>query len=127
MDDEFETGAAAGSAADDIEAKTLTSQVAGLIEDVRLLAHAEIEYYRAKLSINMLATKRLLTLFGIAIIFATTAIIALILGLLLILSHYLGPVAATAIVTGSALLIAVITMNMAVKRARKLPLDEHDA
>jgi uncharacterized membrane protein YqjE len=127
LDDEFQPAAAAGSAADDIEAKTLTSQVTGLIEDVRILAHAEVEYYRAKLSVNMAATKRLLTLFGIAIIFATTAIIALILGLLLILSDYLGPVAATAIVTGSALLVAMVMMRMAITRARKLPLDENDA
>jgi hypothetical protein len=46
---------------------------------------------------------------------------------LLILSDYLGPLAATGIVTGLALLVATIMMNMAVKRARKLPLDENDA
>ena len=53
-------------------------------------------------------------------------VIALILGMLLILSDYLGPWAATAIVTGSALLITIITMKMAINRARKLPLDETD-
>lgn len=127
LDDEPLSEEPVAPVAGEAESKTLTSQVTDLIEDVRILAHAEVEYYRAKLSVNMVATKRLLTLFGIAIICGTTAIIALILGLLLILSDYLGPLAATAIVTGSALLIAVITMNMAVKRARKLPLDENDA
>lgn len=127
LDDEPLSEEPVAPGAGEAESKTLTSQVTDLIEDVRILAHAEVEYYRAKLSVNMVATKRLLTLFGIAIISGTTAIIALILGLLLILSDYLGPLAATAIVTGSALLIAVITMNMAVKRARKLPLDENDA
>ena len=127
LDDEHLSEEPVAPVAGEAEAKSLTSQVTDLIEDVRILAHAEVEYYRAKLSVNLAATKRLLTLFGIAIICGTTAIIALILGLLLILSEYLGPVAATGIVTGAALLIAAITMNMAVKRARKLPLDENNA
>lgn len=127
LDDERLPEETVAPVADEAGVKSLTSQVTDLIEDVRILAHAEVEYYRAKLSVNMAATKRLLTLFGIAIIFATTAIIALILGLLLIVSDYLGPLAATAIVTGMALLIASVTMSMAIKRARKLPLDENDS
>ena len=113
--------------ADEAAVKSLTSQVTDLIEDVRILARAEVEYYRVKLSVNMAATKRVLALAGIAIICATMAVIALILGLLLILSDYFGPVAATGIVTGSTLLVAVITMGMAIKRAKRLPLDENDA
>jgi len=127
LDDEHLAEETNASAADEAEAKTLTTQVTDLIEDVRLLAHAEVEYYRAKLSVNMAATKRILTLFGMAVTFGTTAIIALILGLLLILSDHVGPLAATGIVTGMALLVAVLLMNMAVKGARKLPLDENDA
>lgn len=127
LDDEPIAKESAASAANEAEAKTLTSQVTGLIEDVRLLAHAEVEYYRVKLSVNMAATKRILTLFGIAVICGSTAVITLILGLLLILANYLGPIAATAIVTGAALLIATILMNMAIKGAKKLPLDENDA
>ncbi|WP_417617664.1 phage holin family protein [Parasphingorhabdus sp.] len=127
LDEEPTPEESAASAADQAEAKTLTSQVSDLIEDVRLLAHAEVEYYRVKLSVNMAATKRILTLFGIALICGSMAIITLILGLLLILSNYFGPIAATAIVTGVALLIATVMMNMAIKGAKKLPLDEHDA
>lgn len=127
LDEERVPDDTADPAADQPDAKTLTSQVTDLIEDVRLLAHAEVEYYRVKLSVNMAATKRIMTLFGLALICGSTAVVALILGLLLILSNYLGPVAATAIVTGAALLIAVLSMNMAVRRARKLPLDENDA
>lgn len=127
MDDERLPEDMTAPVADEAEAKSLSSEVSGLIEDVRILAHAEVEYYRTKLSVNMAATKRLLTLFGIAIIFGTMAIIALILGALLVLSDYFGPLAATGIVTGSALLIATVMMGMAIKRARKLPLDEHDA
>jgi len=127
LDEERLSDDAATSFADEAEPKSLKSQVTGLIEDVRILAHAEVEYYRAKLSINMAATKRVVVLAGVAIISGTTAIIALILGLLLILSDYLGPIAATAIVTGAALLVAATTMGMAIKRAKRLPLDENDA
>ncbi|CAO1652405.1 phage holin family protein [Parasphingorhabdus sp. NYA22] len=127
LDEERLSDDAAASFADEAEPKSLKSQVTGLIEDVRILAHAEVDYYRAKLSINMAATKRVVVLAGVAIISGSTAIIALILGLLLILSDYLGPIAATAIVTGAALLIAAITMGMAIKRAKRLPLDENDA
>lgn len=127
LDDERLPDDAAASLAGEAEPKSLKSQVTGLIEDVRILAHAEIEYYRAKLSVNMAATKRVVALAGIAIIFGSMAIIALILGILLVLSDYVGPLAATGIVTGSALLVAAITMGMAIKRAKKLPLDENNA
>ncbi len=108
------------------EDETIASQVSNLIDDVRSLAQAEIEYYRVKLSVNMAATKTVLLLFSVAIIVGVTGAVALILGMLLILSHYWGPVAATGLLTGSALLVTTVLLNMAIKRARKLPLDEND-
>ncbi|MEH6789694.1 phage holin family protein [Parasphingorhabdus sp.] len=127
LDEESLLDDSAATAGQSADAKTLTSQVSELIEDVRILALAEAEYYRAKLSVNLVATKRVLLLFGMSIIFGTGALVALILGTLLILAKYLGPLAATAVVTGSSLLIAAVLMGMATRRARKLPLDEHDA
>lgn len=126
LDDERLAEEAGAPVTDEAEAKTLSSQFTDLIDDVRILAYTEVEYYRAKLSVNLAATKRILLLFGIGLIFGTMAIIALILGVLLVLSEYLGPMAATGIVTGAALLIAALLMRMAIKRARKLPLDEND-
>ncbi|WP_417609023.1 phage holin family protein [Parasphingorhabdus sp.] len=127
MDEERLADEIAASIAEEEEAKTLTKQVTDLIDDARNLALVEVEYYKTKLSVNMAATKRILTMFGIGLICGTMAIIALILGLLLIIAEYLGPVAATAIVTGTALLIAAILMKKAVNAAKKLPLDENDA
>ncbi len=108
------------------EEESIPSQVSNLLDDVRNLAQAEIEYYRVKLSVNMAATKTVLLLFSVAIIVGVTGAVALILGILLILSHYWGPVAATGLLTGSALLVTTVLLNMAIKRARKLPLDEND-
>ena len=127
LDDERPPGEAAGNGAGEAGVKSLTSQVTDLIEDVRVLARAEVEYYRTKLSLNLAATKRVLLLFTVAVVVGIMAIIALILGLLLVLSDHFGPLAATGIVTGSALLIASVTMGMAIKRARKLPLDENSS
>jgi len=106
--------------------KPLKLQIADLVEDARALAIAELEYYRTKLSINMAATKTVLTLFAISVTMGLTAIVALILGILLIVSSYLGPLAATGIVTGTTLFVTTILMSMAIKRARKLPLDENE-
>lgn len=105
--------------------KPLKLQVSDLVEDARALALAEVEYYKTKLSVNMAATKTVLILFGIAVTMGLTAIIALILGFLLIADFYLGPIAATGIVTGAFLLIAAILAKMAINRARKLPLSEN--
>jgi len=105
--------------------KPLKLQVSDLVEDARALALAEVEYYKTKLSVNMAATKTVLALFGIAVTMALTAIVALILGLLLIADYYLGPIAATALVTGSFILIAAILGKIAINRARKLPLSEN--
>ncbi|MGB5725349.1 MAG: phage holin family protein [Parasphingorhabdus sp.] len=127
LDDEQPPGEAASNDEDEARDKTLTSQVTDLIEDVRILARAEVEYFRTKLSVNLAATKRILLLFTVAVVVGIMAVIALILGLLLVLSDYFGPLAATGIVAGSALLIASVTMGMAIKRARRLPLDENSS
>ncbi len=116
-------GNASASSSDD---KPLKLQVSDLVDDVRKLAEAELEYYRVKLSVNMAATKTVLVLFSVAIILGVTTMVALILGILLILTHYWGPIAATGLLTGGALLLTTVLMSMAIKRARKLPLDENE-
>ncbi len=127
LDDERFSEETASFVSDEEEAGSLASEITRLIEDVRILARAEVEYYRTKLSVNMAATKRVLLLFGVGVVVGITAIVALILGLLLFLSDHFGPLAATGIVAGSALLIASVTISMAITRARKLPLDENDS
>ena len=131
LDDERLSEETASNARDDAtgasQARTLTSQINELIEDVRVLARAETEYYRTKLSVNLAATKRVLLLFGVAVVTGIMAVIALILGLLLVLTQHVGPLAATGIIVGLTLLVAAVTMGMAIKRAKKLPLDENNS
>jgi len=126
LDDEQIPEEAVSAVPEEAESQSLKDQMTNLIDDVRILAHAEIEYYRTKLSTNLVATKRVLLLFTVALVVGILAVIALVLGLLLILTEYFGPLAATAIATGSALLIATVTMRVAVHQARTLPLGEDD-
>jgi len=106
------------------EEKPLKLQVTDLVEDARTLALAEVEYYKTKLSVNMAATKSVLILFAVAAVMGLTAIVALILGFLLIADYYLGPIAATGTVTGAFILIAAVLGKVAINKARKLPLSE---
>lgn len=121
-----EKNAFAGStgANDSGDRKSLRDQFADLVEDARTLAHVELEYYKTKLSVNLQATRTVLILFTVGVTLGITTILAMVLGILLIASHYLGPVAATGLVTGATLLLTTILITMAIKRARKLPLDE---
>ncbi|MEM8918850.1 MAG: phage holin family protein [Pseudomonadota bacterium] len=122
----LETDAITGDTkmSDSGDRKPLRDQFADLVEDARTLAQVELEYYKAKLSVNLQATRTVLILFTIGATLGLTTILALILGILLIAAHYLGPVAATGLVTGTTLLLATILITMVIRRARKLPLDE---
>ena len=86
------------SPANDTETASLApaEQVRTLVADVRALAEAEIEYAKARLSYSGVIIRKAGILAFLAIFFLSGAIIALILGLLLIVNHYLGPWLATA-------------------------------
>ncbi|MEO9469137.1 phage holin family protein [Parasphingorhabdus sp.] len=120
------TDASSESVSENANRKSLSDQFSELVKDVRTLANVELEYYRTKLSVNMAATKTVLTLFALGSAFGLMTVIALVLGLIMIAAHYYGPIAATGLVTGGALLLTTILIAMAIKRARKLPLDEEE-
>lgn len=126
VDQDGGTDAPSESTSENPNRKSLSDQFSELVKDVRTLANVELEYYRAKLSVNMAATKSVLTLFAIGSALGFMTVVALVLGLLMIAAHYYGPIAATGLVTGGALLLTTILIAMAIKRARKLPLDEED-
>lgn len=92
-------------------------QVRTLVSDVRALAEAEISYAKARLSYSGGILRKAGIWAFLAIFFLSGAIIALILGLLLILSLYLGPWIATATVvagfTGAAWGAALVARRTA--------------
>ena len=109
------------------EAPSPTKQVAALFGEVRSLAAAEIDYAKARLSYSggvmrkagLLALLSLLALSGTAM--------ALILGLLLILTSYIGPILATITVV-VAFAIATWALGVAARNtARNLKFDEDES
>lgn len=108
------------------EAPSPAEQVRALVADVRALAEAEIDYAKARLSYSGGILRKAGIWAFMAIFFLSGAIIALILGLLLILTVYLGPwVATAAVVIGFAL--AAWGAALAARRtANNLKFDESD-
>lgn len=99
-------------------------QVRTLVADVRALAEAEIDYAKARLSYSGGIIRKAGIWAFLAIFFFSGAIIALILGLLLILSQYLGPWLATAIVVVGFALAAWGAGQIARRTAHNLKFDE---
>ncbi len=114
---------------DDNDAAPLSpaEQVRTLVADVRALAEAEIDYAKARLSYSGGIIRKAGIWAFLAIFFFSGAIIALILGLLLILSQYLGPWLATAIVVVGFALAAWGAGQIARRTAYNLKFSEGDA
>lgn len=101
-------------------------QVRTLVADVRALAEAEIDYAKARLNYSGGILRKAGIWAFLAIFFLSGAIIALILGLLLILNHYLGPWLATAIVVTGFALAAWGAGLVARRTANNLKFDDGD-
>jgi Flp pilus assembly protein TadB len=108
------------------EAPSPRAQIAGLVSDVRMLAEAEWNYARARLSYsgNIVRMAGIYALF--AILSLSAAAIGLVVGLLLITASYFGPWVATLIVVLVFGLAAWILALRARKTARALNFDESD-
>jgi hypothetical protein len=101
-------------------------QVRGLVEDVRSLAEAEIDYAKARLSYSGGIIRKAGLWAFVALFSLSGAIVALILGLLLILTSYVGPWAATAIVVIAFALAAWGAALIARRTANNLKFGEGD-
>ncbi len=110
----------------DIHPDSPVDQVRRLARDVRALAFAELDYAKARLSYSgrIVRNAGLWALF--AILCLTGSLIALILGLLLIIASYTGPLIATAIVVLTFLIAAAVAALRARSVARHLRLDVAD-
>ncbi len=102
-----------------------TEQVRSLVADVRALAKAEIDYAKARLSYSGGIIRKAGLWAVLALFFFSGAIIALILGLLLILSSYVGPWIATSTVVIVFALAAWVAALVARRTANNLTFDEN--
>ena len=101
-------------------------QIAGLVSDVQSLAQAEWEYAKARLSYSGGVARKAGLYALLAIVALSAAGVALILGILMIISSYYGPWIATASVVIMASLAAFLFAIGARNTARNLSFTEDD-
>lgn len=105
-----------------------TRHVALLIEDVRALVRAELNYYQTRLTYSRQVIGRSLAFGAVAAAFAVGAAVALVVGLVLTLAPLIGPGLATLAVTLGFVIIGSVFAVKARNWARKVyfpEIDEH--
>ena len=109
------------------EASSPAEQVTALFGEVRSLAAAEIEYAKARLSYSGGVMRKAGLLALLSLLALSGAAMAFILGLLLILSSYFGPIVATlAVVT--TFTVATWALGISARNtARNLKFDEDES
>jgi ABC-type multidrug transport system fused ATPase/permease subunit len=98
--------------------------IAQIFDDVRILAYAELSYYKARIAYartvakwtGLFASLSMFALFG--------AVVALILGLLLVLAQVVGPLAATICITAGFLLVGMFFGFLAFRNSQKFYFPE---
>lgn len=101
------------------EEEGIGALIARAVGDGRAYAEAEIAYWRA-LALDRLADARAAAVLGIAVLLlAQAAAIALIVGLVMILTPYVGPGLATLIVVLAAAGAAALIARAALRRFRR--------
>ena len=91
-----------------------------LIDDAERFVRAEVNLYRAQ-AFARIGEARLALLLGVtAFLLAQSALIAMLVGLVLVVRRSLGPALATLIVVGGALIVAGLMVAVAVAKIKKL-------
>lgn len=110
----------------DDDAPSPREQIGGLVGDVRSLAEAEWNYAKARLSYSGGVARKAGLYALLAIVALSSAGVALILGILLIVSSYCGPWIATASVVIASSIAAFLLAISARNTARNLNFTEDD-
>ena len=105
---------------------SLRAQIFGLVSDVQLLAQAEWDYAKARLSYSGGVARKAGLYALLAVVALSSAGVALILGILLIVSSYYGPWIATASVVIVSSLAAFLFAISARNIARKFSFTKDD-
>ncbi len=107
------------------EDESIGTLAARAVADARAYADAELAYWKALALDRMGDARAAIILGGIVFLFAQAAAIALIVGLVLILSPHVGPGLATLIVVFAALAIAGLAGAAAFRRYRRATRPRH--
>lgn len=97
----------------------IRAQLSGLLRDGRQAATTEIAYRKAQAAYGIGQGKRIGALLAGAALFAFSALMALVLGLLLSVATLVGPLGATGIVVGACLLVTMVCLVSARRTMRE--------
>lgn len=99
---------------DDGSEDSIATLLSRLIEDSENFVRAELRLYRAEVLSRLTETRTAIVMLLTGFLLAQSAIIALLVGLIVILRRPLGPVGATATVVGIAIVVAVALARIAI-------------
>jgi hypothetical protein len=103
---------------------SISEQVALVMEDLRAMVKAEMRYHRSRLDYTRHVFSWSFRYGAIAIFAFGGAFMALVLGLVLTLSLFIGPLASTLVVSMSLLIIGLIFAALARRWMRKVYFPE---
>lgn len=104
---------------DGSEDESIAALLARLIEDAERFVRAELRLYRADLFSRVTDARTAIVMMLAGFLLAQSAVIALLVGLIVILRRPLGAVGATAAVVGTALVLAVVLAKIALGKISK--------
>ena len=104
---------------DDAAERSLADDVRQLIEDGRTLVDAELAYQKSRATVAGQAAKSVAGWSALALSLVFFALMALVLGLILILTPLIGPIGATAAVVLGLLALAALAGMKALRRWRR--------
>ncbi|WP_309751402.1 phage holin family protein [Novosphingobium sp.] len=99
---------------DDPAQRSLVDDVRQMVSDGRTLLEAELAYQKSRAAVAGVGAKGVAVWGALALALVFFTLMALIVGALLVLAHYLGPVLATGMVTG-VLLMATLGAALAAR------------
>ncbi len=102
------------------EAESIGSLFMRLIEDAERFVRAEMRLYRAQLFARLGEARLAILLGATAFLLAQSALIAMLVGLVMILRRPFGPVWATIIVVVGALLVAGVLLGVAITKIKNV-------
>ncbi len=111
----------------DISGPTEREQISSLVANARLLMAAEIKFYRERFLYSQAILKRSGLFGALALFFLFAAVVALVLGILLILASWAGPEIATITATLGFVATAALFAWLARAKLRKLSFPELEA
>lgn len=104
----------------DDDSNSIAALFSRLIDDAERFVRAEIRLYRAQFLSRLGEARSAIVLAVVALLLAQSAMIATVLGLLLILRQPLGPVGATIAVVAVSLGIAALLVHLALGKVRRI-------